>query len=148
MSIEFRGDIIPVETTVRTGDFQEGHSKHILAAPSKILSVDLALHSSGESALAETYIANRTERRGWRKKPVAPIPGTTTKLYKKAYDIMQEAADEYGVPVFNSFVTTYPSMKRWALSAGEEIFHWSNVVDGGEGQAFNAFSTITPRPKE
>ncbi|MBA3723936.1 MAG: hypothetical protein H0W89_03500 [Candidatus Levybacteria bacterium] len=141
------GNRIPIEMRRITDGLREGEEKYILATPSKILSVDLVRTPAREVITGETYIANRQEKRGWRRRPIEPVHGSTTRLYSEARDIMQSAADEHRIPVLHSFVTTFPSMRAWALAlqGGAGIFNWDTVIDNGPGNAFNAFSTIRPK---
>lgn len=59
------------------------------------------------------------------------IPGTTTVLYQKAKEIMQQLATESGRAVRYVFATDNPSMVAWGLSKGKEIFSWDDEKRNG-----------------
>ena len=87
----------------------------------------------GDKVLAVTfadwrgYIAVRTEisRVGGRPR----VQGTTTALYAKAYQMMQDMANEKHTPVHYQFTTTKRKMIKWALDPekGSSIFKWDET---------------------
>ncbi|MBU1326510.1 hypothetical protein KKB64_01270 [Patescibacteria group bacterium] len=75
----------------------------------------------------------------------AKAPGTTTRLYTKAAEILQEEADKWGTPVEYELETGFTSMKNWAVQIGSAIFSWDTVhpaVDKPE--TIIAHATIYP----
>lgn len=57
------------------------------------------------------------------------ITGQTTALFIAAKRLVTEEVNREQKSYTFVFNTQYDSMKKWALTKGEEIFHWSHVID-------------------
>lgn len=76
------------------------------------------------------------------------VAGTTSRLYKKAYNLMQENASDYGTISF-TFRTANEKMQHWAMTSGKKIFHWQNTDHERSGsEVWLVLSTLIPPKKQ
>jgi hypothetical protein len=74
---------------------------------------------------ANTFISNIPGRRS--------IPGMTTRLYERAKEAIQLAADYRGSEIIYMFDSKIPAMINWARDPekGGRVFSWSRINDSG-----------------
>lgn len=86
----------------------------------------LAFDNMSDHVWADTRISS--------VKTQARVEGSTTSLYRKAAEMMQDIADRMKVPVFYMLSTKNRKMKKWAQDPekGRAIFNWNNIDKGKE----------------
>lgn len=64
-----------------------------------------------------------------RNIPGNPIAGSTTTVYRQAYDTLQKLATEVGKPIYYLFATQTNTMKSWADTSGRVVFEWTSLEE-------------------
>jgi len=86
---------------------------------------------------ASTYINNHDER--------TRMPGSTTALYTKARELMQNVADQRSEVITYTFSTFSQAMIEWALTKGQELFDWQDLYTPTPYEQFVLHSKISPK---
>lgn len=120
--------VVSVELQQVQDGFRKGQSKYVLTYGSKRVDMYFGVGMSGMSV--DTYVEN--------VEGAEKIPDETSELYRRVAELCQSLADANQKTVRYVFKTQYPQLARWALSKGDDVFHWdrkSTFNDpGGEGK--------------
>lgn len=71
------------------------------------------------------------------------VPGSTTAVFSRARDLMQERANRLNKPLTYIFSTGNPNMVNWAKTSGQELFGWENT-DALQASSFEGRRVFKP----